>query len=342
MVEQALETSPTDASKASNSLHITSPLDEKTIDDILTSGLEANIDKKEREDVDDDRQSRTSSDANDRREPREKDHKAGAKSGKEASEAGDKKEKASDQSDSTGRRDGALDQDKSKDESTHAQDSLLADRAQKLEEELSRNKKWGHDLARKLKSYQQKLETYAEEGKLTLDEAKELYSETRHEMPQEEESLYERYARIWDCEIENIRKYAPDENLDKHIMGFQAKMKTSSQEEINETFKAFQQEEDPVSLTRAMLKEGETYYNKVLSKIEPYGGVEGYITHMEKAIEKARSKVDTLKQEVIDLKSEGYLTPSAGYSLPSHGDEGQYQKDMALDSVFERARHGRI
>lgn len=313
-------------------------IDEKSIDAIL--GQEDTLTEEQEESRDEfyDGSSLERGADDVERKSKEQDHEDGHKSGKEETKAGAEKTQASDQGASQNASSGSAS------EALDEESIGESDSTQKLEEELTRNKKWGHDLARKLKSYQSKLESYVNDGKLTVDEAQDLYAQTMHDDMPQEESLYDRCAKIWDAEIQNLRKYAPDENLDKHIMGFQAKMKMSSQEEISETFKSFEKEEDPVRLTRQMLKEGASYYDKVLSKTEPYGGMEGYVTHMEKALEKAHAKVDALKQEVVKLKSEGYLS-SAGYSLPSQArerDKGKYQKDMALESVFERARQGRI
>lgn len=320
--------------------------EEKPIDDILW-GMDQ--DKKERKNVDDDKESDTKRNVHDRYAHGKEGGEAGTKGAQDPAEVGDEATSASDQGDTKGRGTGAVESNEedssnvgSKSEAeTRSEVDHPDDTQIKLQEELTRNKKWGHDLARKLKSYQSKLESYVADGKITLDEAKDLYAETTHDDLIQEESLYDTYAKIWDQEIENIRKYAPDDNLDKHIMGFQAKMKLSSPDEISKLFAAFKGEKDPVRLTRSMLKEGSTYYDTVLSKVDPHGGMEGYISHMEKSLKRAQDKVDSLKEEVVNLKSEGYMT-SAGYSLPSHGDKGQYQKDMTLDSVFTRARQGQI
>lgn len=274
---------------------------------------------------------------------------ARGKTKKESDEAGDQgdtssgsresvKEEVRDESPTTDggtTHDGRADRDGSADDDTQEaqRPSTQSETSVDLQKQIA-------GFQQKLGVLQQKIQSFVEEGKLTPEEATGLDFETLEEEIRQEAPLIMKLSALWDQEIQNIKKYAPEKDLDKHVWAFQEQLKVLDQQARDQLLSVFEKQDDPIKATRQMLEKGKDYYDRVLSKVSPHGSLEKYIAHVEKHESKIKKELENLKSKLKDLESDGY-TQESGYDLPE-SKSGNKDNIVSLDAVFQKARAGRI
>ncbi len=205
--------------------------------------------------------------------------------------------------------------------------------------------KWNNQLSRKMKVLEQKLAEYVDGGILTGSEAEDLQVHIEHEHPYEEEtghySTLSKYAKVWDSEIDNLRKYTDDKEIDRKILAFQHLLKTATEAELNPLFEAFEQVQfDPVALTRAMLKAGEEYDQNVYKDLLDKGGLKNLTKHYQKALLDKQKQIDKLEKELLQFKDNSDYISSGVYRLPDRAQQGT-KLDNSIGSLLNQALAGR-
>lgn len=215
----------------------------------------------------------------------------------------------------------------------------------KREKAAEETKLWGTELSRKLKSFEYKLAKYVEEGILTDEEAEEFKKDVQHEQrEQEQEPTLMKYIKVWDAEIENLRKYTEDPLLDKKIHAFQHFLQNSSPEEINEVMESFKDVEgDSVALTKKMLAVAAKYSDEIFSEIYEAGNLKNFKKKYQNELEKKQNNIDKLEKEVLRLKKEYEdYSPSSTMSLPNGSTDSfpdaKPRKMLSTDQILEEKR----
>ena len=180
------------------------------------------------------------------------------------------------------------------------------------------------------------------------EEAALLLASSQHPDPaaeQQDEPILVRYGRVWDRELQNMRKYTDAPDLDVHIAAFQNFLKNGATEEIKDAFQQLKAlESDDVAFTKKMLELGKTYHEDVYKEIHAAGSLKAYKVKMALEIEKQIKKIDKLEKEIVKYKEqyEDY-TPSKSYRLPSGGSaESPKDSDSSIGSILDRAKMGTL
>lgn len=199
-----------------------------------------------------------------------------------------------------------------------------------------------HEDRKKLAAYKKAVEKMKQDGALLDEEATMLLDHTHFEDAPEEEPLFVKYGKVWDKELEYMKKYAPNpKEIDQHILAFQHLIQTSSPQEINDILSDLSHhEEDEVEFTRQMLEIGRQYNDDIYSDIHETGSIRNlkakYIqkeTELQKKIDKLEKHIDKLKE-----KYEDFNTEPSNYRLPSGSSYNDLPKEGSFDlrSVFEK------
>ena len=217
----------------------------------------------------------------------------------------------------------------------------------RLQKTFKETKRWGHDLTQKIKSAQEKITSYMETGALTQEEGKALLDAmtvSAESAPQDDSPLMV-YSRIWDQELDNMRKYSDRKDIDSHVLAFQHLLKNGGQEELNHVFDTLSgiDAKDTVALTKAMLDMGKTYHDDVYADLATAGSLKGFKAKMQKNLDAKDKQIKKLQDELDTLKEQSPYIPGKGYGIPAGGSaKDGSDHDVSLNSVFTRARAGRL
>lgn len=209
---------------------------------------------------------------------------------------------------------------------------------EKLQKTVKDTQRSFHEDRKKLAAYKKAVEKMKEDGALLDEEATMLLDHTKYENESvEDESTLVKYAKVWDKELEYMKKYAPDsKEIDQHILAFQHFMQTASREEINDALNDLSRyEDDEVELTRQMLELGRQYNDEIYADIHESGSIRNLKSkysqkeyEMQKEIDKLKKRVDKLKE-----KYEDYNPEPANYKLASGSANMDLPKNVTFDPV---------
>lgn len=195
---------------------------------------------------------------------------------------------------------------------------------EKLQRDLKETQRWATETKKQISSYKKAIEKYKEEGILSDEEATELMDHTKYqEMVERERPLLEKASEVWDREIENIRKYGDDTDLDKHIHAFQHFLHNASSDEIKDVYREMEDliDSNPVAFTKKMLQFGKQYHDEIFGEFAQAGNLKNFKRQYEEKIDSYKKKIDKLEKEVVKLKNqyEGY-DEKPNYRIPQGGD----------------------
>lgn len=206
---------------------------------------------------------------------------------------------------------------------------------EKVQKTLKDTQRSFHEDRKKLAAYKKAVEKLKEEGRLLDEEATDLLDHTKFESEPEDESIIIKYGRIWDKELEYMKKYAPNpKDIDQHVLAFQHFMQSASPQEIRDTLEELAQyEEDEVEFTRQMLEIGRQYNDDIYADIHESGSIRNLKAkysadkiEMQKEIDKWEKKYNKLKE-----KYEDYNPEPANLKLPSGAGNVDLPKDVTFD-----------
>lgn len=195
-----------------------------------------------------------------------------------------------------------------------------------------------HEDRKKLVAYRKTVEKLKEDGVLLDEEAEMLLDHTSFESEPEEESEYLKYHKIWNQELQYMRKYAPDaKEIDQNFEAFQHFVQTASPHEIKEAFSDLKHyEDDEVAFTKQMLEIGRQYNEEVYADISEVGSIRHLKSKYSQNEAKLQKVIDKLTTENVNLKKqfkekyEDYNTEPPG-RLPT----GSTKNDLPTSATFD-------
>jgi cell division protein FtsB len=213
-----------------------------------------------------------------------------------------------------------------------------------LEKRVNDSRQRMNDLNRQFKNFEKKIQQYQENGILSEEEAAGLLQETTHDDSTEEMTPLQRYAAVWDKEIENIRKYGNEKDLDSYLEAFLHFAQNGTQQDIEDAFEAFKSlEKDDIALTRKMIEFGKRHHDDIFHKISSAGSLKNLMSNHQEEIQKYQKRIDKLEKEVQKYKeqTEDYIEPST-YDLPHGGNnessESIENNDNSIGSVLSKVK----
>jgi hypothetical protein len=204
--------------------------------------------------------------------------------------------------------------------------------------------KWGHGLRHQLSTFEQQVKAYMGEGVLTEEEGQKLLNTTavEDETPFQESPLA-LYSKVWDEELENIRKYTQEADLDQHVLAFQHLLKNGDPQELEEAFSQFEEvKENPLALTRKMLDIGKHYNEEVYQALSQAGSLKAFKQQYETKLKQQQKKIDRLEKDLLKFKETSDYISSSSYVLPPGGQEEAHGDDTSFGGIFKKARSGQI
>jgi hypothetical protein len=210
---------------------------------------------------------------------------------------------------------------------------------EKLNKTLKDTQRSFHEDRKKLSAYKKAVEKLKAEGTLLDEEANLLLDHTKFESEAENdtnEPTLNKYARIWDREIEYMRKYSANaEDINQSIYAFQHLIQSCSDKERQDIMDDLSQYEDnEVELTKQMIQMGRQYNDEIYSDINKAGGIRKLKSILYKREEELQKKVDKLQNQYDNLKKkyEDYDSKPGG-RIPSGSSNNNLQKQDATFDV---------
>jgi hypothetical protein len=212
---------------------------------------------------------------------------------------------------------------------------------EKVQKILKDTQRSFHEDRKKLSSYKKAVEKMKEDGALVDEEVTMLLDHIRFE--EESDEISEdipimRYGKIWDKEIEYMRKYSSNSaDIDQYVSAFQHLIQSSTKKEMEDIFIDLSHyENDEVELTKQMLKLGQEYYEDIYSEIHEAGGLRNLKTRLYGKEQELQKKLDTLQKKYDKLKEkhEDYDSTPGNLRLPSgSGNNELHEKEDATFDV---------
>ncbi len=211
---------------------------------------------------------------------------------------------------------------------------------EKLEKSSKDTQKSYHENRRQLAAYRKAVEKLKEDGDLLDSEADRLLSIVDIEDVALPETQIQKYANIWDKELEYMKKYSSNKaEIEQNIAAWKHFLSTAPKEEIDDAIEDMSAyEDDEVELTNYMLDLARKYNEEVYSDIAETGSIRALKAKysekevlMQKEIDKLKKQVNKYKEEYEDY------TPEPKYKLPSgqsKTDSPKYDK-IDLNAFFE-------
>lgn len=210
-----------------------------------------------------------------------------------------------------------------------------AQELEKLRKRFDDTQRLFHEDRKKLSAYKKAIEKLKAEGTLLDEEASLLLDHTRFDNDADQEAdepLLIKYGKIWDKEIEYMRKYSTNvEDINQSIHAFQHLIQSCSDKERQEIIDDLSQYEDnEVELTKQMIEMGRQYNDEIYSDIQKAGNIRNLKSILYKREEELQKKVDKLQKQYDNLKKkyEDYDAEPGG-RIPSGSSNNNLQKEDA-------------
>lgn len=211
---------------------------------------------------------------------------------------------------------------------------------EKLQKTVKDTQRSFHEDRKKLSAYKRAVEKLKDEGTLYDDDATALLDHIRYDSEPIEETVEEKYYKIWDKELEYMRKYdRNNSDIDQQVLAFKHFTRTASSKELDDTFNELSQyEDDEVEFTKQMLEIGRQYNEDIYSDIHEAGSIRKLKERLSLKEEKLQKQIDKLQKQVDKYKKtyEDYDTEPANYKLPTGTGSVNIPEDNA--SLFDVAK----
>ena len=252
--------------------------------------------------------------------------------------AGDKEESYADQKSN-------VERPEENDKKITDSESLLKEESEKLQKELESTKKWGHTNSRKLKKAILTTKEFVESGDISEEEGQRLLEilESSGASTQDEDadfiddkqaSPFSKIFRVANTELENIRKYTGDNQLEDKVKAFDYFLSVASVQEQEEILEDFNELIDhPIELTKKMLAIGKKCYEESYRDIQEAGGFKGYIEKKRSEIDKLSKTIDKLTKKL--LQYEDYDHPTHSLAEMGSSEDGKASSGDSVDNLFE-------
>ena len=213
----------------------------------------------------------------------------------------------------------------------------------KTEKRLKETQEWGHSLSRKLKGFENQITKYIEDGSLTKEEGEALFNNIKHEAKEENDAPLVHYGKVWDNELENMRKYSNDVNIDNYVLAFQHLLAYGDINENQLMLNEFTKIDDPILSTKKMLKYGEDYYNETYGELAEAGGVKALTKKYKEKLKEQQKIIDKLKKDSISSEEDNDYIQSKTYKLSNSASKNvkSTEKDYSIKGIFNEFRGSR-
>ena len=211
----------------------------------------------------------------------------------------------------------------------------------KLQESFDETRKWGRDLSKKIHGFKRQVESYLQEGVLTEEEAQNLLKHASHPDTAEEEHPLFKYSKIWDQEVQNIKKYTRDAAVDQNILAFQHLLKHADSDDLSALLEELAAvDKNPLELTHKMLQMGKDYHASTYGPLMEAGGMQNMLKTHRKETHKLQQQIDKLEAELVKLRR-NLDDNTAGYSLPDGGSFGDIpESTLTLSGALTKGLKG--
>ena len=183
------------------------------------------------------------------------------------------------------------------------------------------------------------------DGVLNEDEAQGVLTSLQLDQDEEEVSQpisshpFASIFQIVNGELQHLRKYSDDQQLEEKLKAFEYRLGTSSEEEVADLFDELKDlVEEPLKLTKKILSLGQESLDSSYGEIMKSGSIKNYISDLQKNNENLKKKVDKLLKKLAQY--EAYDKPT--YRLGEMGETENSPDADIVGSIFkERDRHRR-
>lgn len=226
-----------------------------------------------------------------------------------------------------------------------AEYAVLQGRHEKVQKNLQDTQRWGHDLSRRLKASQEKIQAYVDEGVLPPEKAQEFFESVVHQEMQEEQSPQQAILGMLSNELNNMQRYSNDPDLSVKIDAFEDLIARAPNAQDKEALlmAVAKTSDDPAMVAREAVKLGEWWLNEYYGEERAAGGPRALKTEYQTRLKIQQEKLDKLEKEVLHLRKNSDYISDKRYSLPSgSGSEATNEKDASIGGIFARAKAGKL
>lgn len=272
--------------------------------------------------------------------PSEKPSKKPAKEPEEPQEESEEEEEDSEEPEE--KKEKEKEPEKEKPEKLSKKYEELLKKHEKIEKNLLETQKYATKKAQQSKQqtrhFEKTIQELVERGSLAEEEAQRaLIKPDEDDIPFEvNEDLPElaKYCKIGNTELDNLKKYSDDESLDQKAEAFRFLTEHGSEEELEEiTDKLRPLKDDPVALTKAMLKIGQESNQGFYNEIKSLGGIKEYAKYKDEIISSKDNKIEKLEKKLLQYED---YDKRPNYRLSDHSSHNKEEKssyDDAFDDV---------
>lgn len=206
---------------------------------------------------------------------------------------------------------------------------------EKLQKTSRDTQKAFHENRKQLSAYKKAVEKLKADGGILDEEAAMLLDHTKFEDNAEDENILVKYGKVWDKEIEYMRKYSSmPQEIDQNVRAFQHFMQTASREEVEDALSELSSyEDDEVEITKQMLNIGKQYYDDIYGDIEESGSIRNLRDKFYKKEKELQESIDKLQRKYNKLKEkyEDHDESTSDYKMPSGSSNASLPKNKELD-----------
>ena len=214
----------------------------------------------------------------------------------------------------------------------------LKDELEKTRKDLQTNRSFGRQNAQKVKTAIKTVQNMITEGVLNEDEGRSVLESLQIDQDEEDETPsvsphpFAPIFKVVNGELEHLRKYSDDPQLEEKLNAFEYLLGTSSQEEVADLFDELKDlVEEPLKLTKKILSLGQESLDSSYRDIMKSGGIKNYISDIQKNNENLKKKVDKLLKKLAQY--EDYDKPI--YRLGEMGETENSPDADIVGSIFK-------
>lgn len=214
----------------------------------------------------------------------------------------------------------------------------LKNELEKTRKELQTNRSFGRKNAQKVKTAIKTVQNMIMEGVLNEDEGRSVLESIQIDQDEEDETPsvsphpFAPIFKVVNGELEHLRKYSDDPQLEEKLNAFEYLLGTSSQEEVADLFDELKDlVEEPLKLTKKILSLGQESLDSSYRDIMKSGGIKNYISDVQKNNENLKKKVDKLLKRLAQY--EDYDKPI--YRLGEMGETENSPDADIVGSIFK-------
>lgn len=210
---------------------------------------------------------------------------------------------------------------------------------EKTKKALSETKKWAHTNSQKLKNALKKIDEYKAANVFSDEEYNDLSAALTSEAPEidydeVESTPIQTILKLSVDEVENIRKYTDDEQLDDKLDAFSFFLADADKDEVDEAIAdIYSLRADKTKMTKKMLSVGKKYYDEVYKDVKEAGGYKKFVAKKNDEVRKLQKKIDKLTKLVSQYDGD-FDTPTNKIDELTDSDNFKEGKLDVYEDIF--------